>query len=90
MTYQSALASDVTGCSPVWALNRAGEVFVRIGLCRQDPKGKEWTKIEGSMKCIRWEFYRCTGQNNGLLFILHRVRLIREFLECSKFLPVTN
>ena len=37
----------------VWGLNRADEVFVRIGLSKDDTKGKEWTKIEGSMKDIR-------------------------------------
>ena len=37
----------------VWGLNRADEVFVRIGLSQNDTKGKEWTKIEGSMKNIR-------------------------------------
>ena len=37
----------------VWGVNRADEVFVRIGLSADDPKGKEWTKIEGSMKSIR-------------------------------------
>ena len=35
-------------------MNRADEVFVRIGLSPEDPKGKEcWTKIEGNMKTIR-------------------------------------
>ena len=34
-------------------MNRADEVFVRIGLCPEEPKGKEWTKIEGNMKTIR-------------------------------------
>ena len=34
-------------------MNRADEVFVRIGLCPEDPKGKDWTKIEGNMKTIR-------------------------------------
>ena len=37
----------------VWGLNRADEVFVRIALSKDDTKGKEWTKIEGSMKNIR-------------------------------------
>ena len=37
----------------VWGLNRADEVFVRIGLSKDDTKGKEWTKIEGSMTNIR-------------------------------------
>ena len=37
----------------VWGLNRADEVFVRIGLSKEDTKGKDWTKIEGSMRNIR-------------------------------------
>ena len=37
----------------VWGVNRADEVFVRIGLSPEDPRGKEWTKIEGNMKTIR-------------------------------------
>ena len=40
----------------VWGLNRADEVFVRIGLSKEDTKGKDWTKIEGSMKTIRHGF----------------------------------
>jgi len=40
------------GSQSVWGLNRADEVFVRIGLSKDDTKGKEWTKIEGSMKNI--------------------------------------
>ena len=39
----------------VWGVNRADEVFVRIGLSAEDPRGKEWTKIEGNMKTIRCE-----------------------------------
>jgi len=40
------------GSQSIWGLNRADEVFVRIGLSKEDPKGKEWTKIEGSMTNI--------------------------------------
>jgi len=40
------------GSQSVWGLNRADEVFVRIGLSKEDTKGKDWTKIEGSMKTI--------------------------------------
>ena len=39
----------------VWGVNRTDEVFVRIGLTAEDPRGKEWTKIEGNMKKIRCE-----------------------------------
>jgi hypothetical protein len=38
----------------VWGVNAADEVFVRTGLSEQDTKGKEWTKVDGSMKMIRW------------------------------------
>ena len=34
-------------------MNPADEVFVRVGLNELDPKGKEWTKIDGSMKMAR-------------------------------------
>ena len=37
----------------VWATNAADEVFVRGGLSKEDPKGKEWNKIDGSMKTVR-------------------------------------
>ena len=37
----------------VWAINPADEVFVRVGLSKDDTKGKEWTKIDGSMKTVR-------------------------------------
>ena len=37
----------------VWGVNRAEEVFVRMGLTPDEPRGKEWTKIEGNMKTIR-------------------------------------
>jgi len=36
----------------VWGVNTADEVFVRTGLNKEEPKGKEWTKIDGSMKVI--------------------------------------
>ena len=39
----------------VWAINPADEVFVRSGLSKEDTKGKEWTKIDGSMKTVRYE-----------------------------------
>ena len=39
----------------MWGVNRADEVFIRIGLSPDDPRGKEWTKIEGSMKTIRFK-----------------------------------
>ena len=37
----------------VWGVNRAEEVFVRMGLTPDEPRGKDWTKIEGNMKTIR-------------------------------------
>ena len=40
------------GCNVVWATNSNCEVFVRIGINQDEPKGKEWTKIDGSMKQI--------------------------------------
>jgi len=40
------------GSQVVWGVNTADEVFVRIGLTSEEPKGKEWTKIDGSMKTI--------------------------------------
>ena len=36
----------------MWAINPADEVYVRVNLTKSDPKGKEWTKIDGSMKTI--------------------------------------
>ncbi len=39
-----------------WGVNTADEVFVRVGLCPEDPKGKEWSKIDGSMKTIRYMY----------------------------------
>ena len=36
----------------LWAINPADEVFVRVGLSKDDTKGKEWTKIDGSMKTV--------------------------------------
>ena len=38
----------------MWAINPADEVFVRSGLSKEDSKGKEWTKIDGSMKTVRY------------------------------------
>ena len=40
------------GAEVVWAINPADEVFVRVNLNKADPKGKEWTKIDGSMKSL--------------------------------------
>merc|ERR1711962_32344 len=40
------------GAVSVWAVNPADEVFVRSGLNDADPKGKEWTKIDGTMKMV--------------------------------------
>jgi len=40
------------GASCVWAVNAADEVFVRVGLSEVDPRGKEWTKIDGNMKSV--------------------------------------
>ena len=37
----------------VWGVNRAEEVFVRMGLTPDEPRGKDWTKIECNMKTIR-------------------------------------
>ena len=34
----------------MWAINPADEVFVRVNLSKAEPRGKEWTKIDGSMK----------------------------------------
>ena len=36
----------------LWAINPADEVFVRVGLSKDDTKSKEWTKIDGSMKTV--------------------------------------
>ena len=38
------------GGEAVWAINPADEVFVRVNLSKAEPRGKEWTKIDGSMK----------------------------------------
>jgi len=46
------MRSVSVGPQCVWGVNRADEVFIRIGLSPDDPRGKEWTKIEGSMKTI--------------------------------------
>ena len=40
------------GGESVWAINPADEVFVRVNLTKADPRGKEWTKIDGSMKTL--------------------------------------
>ena len=40
------------GGESVWAINPADEVYVRVNLTKSDPKGKEWTKIDGSMKTV--------------------------------------
>lgn len=40
------------GGQALWAINPADEVFVRVGLSKDDTKGKEWTKIDGSMKTV--------------------------------------
>jgi len=40
------------GNQVVWGVNTADEVFVRVGLNKEEPKGKEWTKIDGSMKIV--------------------------------------
>lgn len=40
------------GSQTLWAINAADEVFVRAGLTKDDPKGKEWNKIDGSMKTV--------------------------------------
>ena len=45
--------SFTTNFQAVWAVNPADEVFVRVGLSEDEPKGKEWTKIDGSMKMVR-------------------------------------
>lgn len=45
--------SCITHFQAVWAVNPADEVFVRVGLSEDEPKGKEWTKIDGSMKMVR-------------------------------------
>ena len=49
----SILISQRITLYAVWAINPADEVFVRVGLSKEDPKGKEWTKIDGSMKTVR-------------------------------------
>ena len=40
------------GGESVWAVNRADEVFVRTGLSQEEPRGREWTKIEGAMAAV--------------------------------------
>merc|ERR1712223_907109 len=40
------------GTETVWGLNHVDEVFVRIGVSANDPKGKEWTKVDGTMSQI--------------------------------------
>ena len=50
-TAVSSLLPNRSQC--VWAVNQADEVFVRVGLSEVDTKGKEWTKIDGSMKVVR-------------------------------------
>ena len=40
------------GGEAVWAINPADEVFVRVNLSKAEPRGKEWTKIDGSMKTV--------------------------------------
>ena len=40
------------GGESVWAVNIADEVFVRTGLSPEDPRGREWTKIEGAMAVV--------------------------------------
>ena len=37
------------GSEAVWAVNSGDEVFLRV-LSTAEPRGKEWTKIDGSMK----------------------------------------
>ena len=37
------------GGEAVWATNPADEVFLRV-VSKAEPRGKEWTKIDGSMK----------------------------------------
>ena len=39
------------GGETVWAVNPADEVFLRV-LTQAEPRGKEWTKIDGSMKTV--------------------------------------
>ena len=39
------------GGETVWAVNPADEVFLRV-LSKAEPRGKEWTKIDGSMKTV--------------------------------------
>ena len=57
-----AVGTEVGGEEPVrippqtvWGLNRAEEVFVRIGVSAAEPRGKDWTKIDGNFRNIRWE-----------------------------------
>ena len=40
------------GPNSVWGVSRADEVFVRTGLTEEEPRGKEWTKLEGSMRSV--------------------------------------
>jgi len=46
------MVSLSVGPETVWGLTRAEEVFVRIGVTAQEPKGKDWTKMEGIMKIV--------------------------------------
>ena len=39
------------GSEAVWAVNSGDEVFLRV-LSTAEPRGKEWTKIDGSMKTV--------------------------------------
>ena len=39
------------GSEAVWAVNSGDEVFLRV-LSSAEPRGKEWTKIDGSMKTV--------------------------------------
>lgn len=63
-TFPHPLAQVDSGGNVVWGINNAEEVFVRVGLTQDDPKGKEWTKIDGNMKHVRWgsslSFSQCT------------------------------
>ena len=46
------MRSVSVGAGSVWGVSRADEVFVRTGLTAEEPRGKEWTKIEGSMRSV--------------------------------------
>jgi len=45
----------------VWGVNTADEVFVRVGLSADEPRGKEWTKIDGNMKTVRFVNFGIKG-----------------------------